>query len=173
MRRRELLAGLGSLAALGGGAAVAFDAVGQQSGAVDPVELETLDAPGSEAGTATVPERGRVTVLEVFATWCTVCQSMMPRLAEVHDAVGDEVQFVSVTNEPLGNTVTREDVTEWWDDHGGTWTVAVDADLTLTQRLDASGVPYAFVLDEDNDVVWEHRGRATADEIETPIRQHL
>jgi thiol-disulfide isomerase/thioredoxin len=173
MRRRDVLAGLGSLAVLGGGAAVAFDAVGQSQGDIEPVDVETLDAPGSDAGTATVPERGRVTFVELFATWCTVCQSMMPRVAEVHDAVGDEVQFLSVTNEPLGNTVTREDVVEWWADHGGEWTVAADTNLELTQRLDASGVPYAVVFDEDNHIVWQHRGRTTTETLETKIREQL
>lgn len=171
MQRRDMLAGLGSLAALGAGAAVAFDTVGQTQGDIEPIDVETLDAPGSEASTVTVPERGRVTFVELFATWCTVCQSMMPRVAEVHDAVGGDVQFLSVTNEPLGNTVTREDVVEWWDDHGGEWTVGVDADLELTRRLDASGVPYAVVFDEDNRVVWQHRGRTTAENLETKIRE--
>jgi thiol-disulfide isomerase/thioredoxin len=173
MRRREVLAGLGSLAAVGGGAAIAFNSFDSAGAGVDPVELETLDAQGSQAGTVTVPERGRVTFVEVFATWCTVCESMMPRLAEVHDSVGDEVQFLSVTNEPLGNTVTRADVADWWTDHGGNWTVAADTDLELTKRLDASGVPYAFVFDERNTVVWEHRGRASVDTLESQIRKPI
>lgn len=171
MRRRELLAGIGSLAALGGGAAVAFDAVGQSTDAVEPVEIETLDAQGSEPGTIMVPERGRVTFVEMFATWCTVCQSMMPRVGEVYDSVGSDVQFLSVTNEPLGNTITREDVRDWWVDHDGHWPVGVDADLTLTQRLDASGVPYAFVFDRQNSLVWEHRGRASVQELTTAIEE--
>jgi thiol-disulfide isomerase/thioredoxin len=171
MRRRDLLIGAGSLAALGGGAAVAFDVVGPTDGnAVAPVELDAIEAPGSDSGTVTVPEPGRVTFLELFATWCNVCESMMPELAAVHESVGDGVQFLSVTNEPLGNTVTREDVAAWWRQHSGTWTVAADRDLELTQRLDASGVPYSFVLDARNRVVWQHRGRTSAEKIRAGIR---
>jgi thiol-disulfide isomerase/thioredoxin len=172
MHRREVLAGLGSLAAVGGGAAIAFDSFDSTSTGVDPVDLEALDAQGSQAGTLTVPERGRVTFVEVFATWCTVCKSMMPRLAEVHASVGETVQFLSVTNEPLGNTVTRQDIADWWREHGGNWTVAADTDLELTTRLDASGVPYAFVLNERNTVVWAHRGRASVDTLQSQIRDH-
>lgn len=171
MRRRDVLAGATSLAVLGGGAAVAFDEFGRSGGTIiESVELETIDAPGSTAGTTTVPERGRVTFVELFATWCTICRSMMPRLAEVHTAVGDDVQFLSVTNEPIGNTITRDDVADWWVDNGGNWTVALDADLELTERLDASGVPYAFVLDERNRVVWRHRGEASVEELTEQIR---
>lgn len=174
MQRREVIAGLGGLAVLGGGAGIALKIGNRGSDeAVDPVELETLDAPGSTAGVATVPERGRVTVLELFATWCTVCQSMMPEMAAAHDAVGEEVQFLSVTNEPVGDTVTVDDVAEWWADHEGSWTVAVDRDLELTQRLDASGVPYTFVFDEDNRIAWQHHGRSEASEIESAVREQL
>jgi thiol-disulfide isomerase/thioredoxin len=173
MRRRDLLVGLGSLAAVGGGAALTLGNFGETARGVEPVELETLDAPGSQAGTVAVPERGRVTFVEMFATWCTVCQSMMPRLAEVNESVGDEVQFLSVTNEPLGTTITRADVADWWRDHRGNWTVAADTDLELTKRLDASAVPYAFVFDERNELVWDHRGRASVETLETQIRNPL
>jgi thiol-disulfide isomerase/thioredoxin len=172
MKRREVIAGLGSLAVVGGGAAVAFSGRDQSNGdTFEPLEIETLDAPGSTAGTMTVPEAGRVTVLELFATWCGVCESTMPELAQFNDAVGDEVEFLSVTNEPIGNTVTRADVSEWWADHGGDWTVGVDPDLDLTTRLDAKGVPYTVVFDADNQLVWQHRGRTTAAKLEEVVEQ--
>jgi thiol-disulfide isomerase/thioredoxin len=106
----------------------------------------------------------------LFATWCNVCESMMPELATAHESVGDDVQFLSVTNEPLGNTVTREDVAEWWREHDGSWTVAADGDLELSRRLEASGVPYAFVLDSRNRITWRHRGRTSAETIQSEIR---
>jgi thiol-disulfide isomerase/thioredoxin len=171
MRRRDLLIGAGSVAALGGGAAVAFDAVGTAGeDTVGSVELDAIEAPGSDAGVMRIPDPGRVTFLELFATWCSVCESMMPELAAAHESVSDDVQFVSVTNEPLGNTTTHEDVAEWWRRHNGAWPVAADRDLELSRRLDASGVPYAFVLDRRNRIVWRHRGRTSAETIRAEIR---
>ncbi|SEQ26704.1 TlpA family protein disulfide reductase [Natrinema salaciae] len=170
MRRREVLAGAAGLAVLGGGAVAIGEWTPLESDtAIEPIELETIDAPGSDAGTAMVPERGRVTFVELFATWCTVCEGMMEPLADVHAEVGGDVQFVSATSEPVGNTVTREDVATWWRDHDGNWPVALDTDLELTEALDASGVPYAFVLDETNAVTWSGRGAKSADEIRTAI----
>ncbi|WP_455448365.1 TlpA family protein disulfide reductase [Natrinema thermotolerans] len=170
MRRREVLVGVTGLAALGGGALAVGGWNPLESGdAVEPIELETIDAPGSTAGTASVPERGRVTFVELFATWCGVCESQMEPLAAVHGTVDDEAQFVSATSEPVGNTVTRDDIATWWRDHDGDWPVALDTDLELTEALDASGVPYAFVLDESNTVTWSGRGRKSADEIRSAI----
>lgn len=170
MRRRELLLGAGSLAVLGGGAAVAFEATGADAVTIEPIELDAIDTPGSPGERVMVPELGRVTFVELFGTWCGVCEAMMPELARAHESVADDVQFISVTNEPLGDTVTRDDVAEWWRQHDGTWTVAVDSDLELTKVLDASGVPNAFVLDERNRISWRHRGRTSAEEIRTETR---
>lgn len=160
MRRRELLAGLGALGVFGGGAAVAFSdlSLSGDEDTVDPVELSRFDAPGSSPGTETVPEPGRVTFVTMFATWCGTCRAKMEPLNEAYAAVPDDVQFVSVTNEPIGQTTQPQDVVDWWHEYDGNWPVAHDADLELTQQLDAAGVPYSAVVDEDNRLVWADRG---------------
>ncbi|SDQ43731.1 redoxin family protein [Natronobacterium texcoconense] len=175
MRRREVLVGAAAAAVAGAGAAVTlgdWDPLEDGDG-VPEFELEGIDAPGSNAGTVVVPERGTVTFLEVFTTPCGVCSDMMAPLGEVYDDVGDEVQFVSVTNEPLGRTTTADDVADWWADHDGRWQVAHDDDLEFTRELDATGTPYSLVLNEENAVIWSDRGFKTADELREQIETAL
>jgi thiol-disulfide isomerase/thioredoxin len=161
MRRRELLAGVLGLGAVGGGA---YLATKSETGTVEPVELQTINAPGSEAGTTTVPERGTVSVVKFFATWCSTCSAMMPEVRAAHEEVGDEANFVSVTYEPLGHSVTRADVADWWRDHEGAWTVAHDAEFVLTDALGVAGVPTTTVLDEQNRVVLNEGGYKTEED---------
>lgn len=168
MRRRDFVAGALGLAAVGGGAA--YLRRSEVEGVVAPVEVETLDAPGSQEGVAEIPRRGEVTFVEFFATWCGVCQDMMDDLDEAYDRVGDDVQFVSVTNEPVGHTVTREEVVEWWQEYDGAWTLGVDDGLRLTEALDASGVPTTVVVDASNEVVSRDTGQKTADEMVEEVR---
>lgn len=163
MRRRDFVAAALGVGALGAGAAYVRSDGGD--GSVSPVKVETLDAPGSEAGTAEVPRRGSVTFVEFFATWCEVCEGMMDEVAAAHGEVGDGVQFLSVSNEPVGHTVTRDEVVGWWRENGGDWTVGVDTDLRLTDALDAAGVPTTVVVDAENRVVSSGTGRKTTDEI--------
>lgn len=161
MRRREVIAGLGALGVFGAGAAAVytgFDLRGD--GRIDPVELQRLDAPGTER----VPDEGRVTYVSLFATWCGTCERKMTPLGEAATAV-DDVQFLSVTNEPVGRTIEVEDVVDWWVAHDGRWPVAHDADLELTRRIDAPGVPYSAVFDADNRLAWAEGGYKGADEI--------
>ena len=171
MRRREVLAGAAALAVAGGGAAIATtDWTPWTDGAdVSEHELPSIEAPGSAAGTVVVPERGAVSVVEVFATWCGVCADVMDPLGAVVDDLEDDVQFVSVTNEPLGGTRTHEDVADWWADHDGRWPVAHDEELDLTRELEAASVPYTVVLDAENAISWRHSGYLGADELRAAI----
>lgn len=161
MKRRELLAGLAGLGTVGGAVAL-FDRSGASTG-VEAVSVDAIDAPGSPGGELRVPEPGRVTFVEFFATWCHVCENSMPAVGAAYDRVGDGVQFVSVTNEPLGHAVTREEVRQWWRDHDGRWPVAADEDLALTEALDVRSVPTVVVLDADNRVTWTGTGKHSAD----------
>lgn len=139
----------------------------------DPIELETVEATGSEAGSITVPESGRVTFVDFFATWCAPCEKQMPSLAEAADRVPDEVRFLSVTNEPVGRTLSEDELREWWDDHDGDWLLGVDPTAELNIRYGVSGFPTAVVIDADNRVRWSHEGLASADELVAQIEAAL
>lgn len=169
MRRRELLAGVVGLTVLGGGAAYAVGefSVGDPSDEeeFEQFELPGIEAPGSEAATITVPEKGQVSFVELFATSCGVCQQMMPELRAASEEIDNGVQFVSVTNEPVGHSIEVEGVAEWWADHGGNWQLAHDANLDLTRELNANMVPYAAVFDTDNRLVWSDGGYKSAEKI--------
>lgn len=162
MRRRELLAGIGGLAVVGGGAVVATRS--QTDEAVEPVTVEQLDSEGSVVDDLRVPRRGQPTLLTVFATWCSVCRRTMPEVVAAHEDAAD-ARFVSISNEAIGQTTTREDVADWWHSHGGEWPVAVDTDLELTAVFDVRSVPHTVVLDADNRIVYEDQGEKTAGEL--------
>jgi len=161
MERREFIVGLGAAGIVGAGGYAAYTRGG--SPGVEPVELRRFDAPGSPPGTETVPERGRVTFLEMFATWCTICERKMSELTNTHEAVGEDVQFVSVTSEPVGRSVEPADVVEWFSSLGGNWPLAHDEELELSRRVDATAVPYAVVFDEQNRIVSSSTGFADAE----------
>lgn len=171
MRRRDVLAGLAAAGVVGGGAVIARRNAlwGANGPAIRRQEVETIDAPGSDPGTVQIPDPDRPTVVKFFATWCTVCQSMMEPTGEVYDRLGGDIGFLSLTNEPVGDTVSRADVAAWWDEHDGRWTVGLDRGLKLTEALDASEVPYTFVIDSEGIVQWADSGYKSADELSAAI----
>lgn len=172
MQRRELLAATAGLAttAAAGCAGLGASTADDDGGEDGPVPIETVDAPGSEPGVATVPEPGRVTFLEFFATTCDVCASQMPELAHAYRRADADVQFLSVTSEPVGLSVSKEELASWWADHGGEWPVAVDDGVTLARRYDATSVPTAVVIAPGGAVTWSRSGRVSASTIVGEVR---
>lgn len=185
MNRRDVVAGLVSLGVLGGGALVA-SGMGEEllrNETVPETTLETIDANGSEAGETVVPERGSVTFVDFFATWCSDCVQYLGNLAEFYERVPDEVQFVSVTTEQIGTAVTRQDVSDWFNGtrretavdldpttpNHGDWTVGIDPSLRLAEPLGATSVPHSFVIDESNRIVWSDSGIHTVKQLEAAL----
>ncbi|MFC4987463.1 TlpA family protein disulfide reductase [Saliphagus infecundisoli] len=168
MRRRDLLAGIASAGVVAGGAGLAVfgrPSLDDDTEPEEPVELETVEAAGSTDGTVMIPnlDADRVRFLDFFATWCAPCKEQMPAIAEARDRT--EADFVSVTNEPIGRTVSEGELREWWADHDGGWTVALDPTGELSERYEVSGYPTAVVLDREGVVDWSHSGILSADGI--------
>lgn len=176
MNRRDALgvlggAGLATLTGcLGGPSSGAGDApsttatAGESSDSTAgdlPLTVETIDAPGSSAGRARLPVGGTPTVLDLFATWCAPCEAQMESLGALHEEFGDDVAFVSVTNERLGGGLTMDDIRAWWADHDGNWTVGHDPESRLMRAVRANGLPYLVVFDADGSTAWTHRGLAS------------
>ncbi|MBE7178565.1 MAG: TlpA family protein disulfide reductase, partial [Mucilaginibacter polytrichastri] len=75
-----------------------------QSGAVqagtDVSDLVLPGLHGYSSGSARVSDfRGKLLILDFWATWCAPCVSAIPRMDSLQQRYGDRVQFVSVTDQ--------------------------------------------------------------------------
>ncbi|GAA0551997.1 TlpA disulfide reductase family protein [Halorubrum ejinorense] len=179
MRRRHLLAGLASAGILGGAGAVATGGVPEALGGgdapepIEPVTIDAIDAPGSRDGEVTLPAPDRPTFVDFFGTWCPPCAEQMPALAEAHDRIGDEVLFVSVTTEPVGDGVSEETVVDWWRENDGDWVVAADVTAELASRFPIGSYPSARAIDASGRVRWATSGTHTTEEFVAGIERAL
>jgi thiol-disulfide isomerase/thioredoxin len=186
MRRRDLLAGIGSGGVIvGGGAVAAFglpslgdsteggddseDSAGIVGTQHDPYEIETVAAQGSEDGTIRVPTPGEPMFIDFFATWCGPCIKQMDALGEAHERVGDDVAFLSVTAETIDDT----ELAEWWAKHDGNWTIGLDPTAELTARYWGTPYPSAVSIDASGYVRWAESGVKSADELVAGIERAL
>ncbi|MXV62375.1 redoxin domain-containing protein [Natronorubrum sp. JWXQ-INN-674] len=167
MNRREFVAGIGSVGVLAGAGSLLWrgpPSFGDEPGTAedeasnDPLEVETIDARGSEAGTITVPDE-TVTAILFFTTGCGNCQAQMPRLAEAREGLvqrhGDAVGFLSVTYQ-TPETMPADDLREWWATHSGDWPVGYDSGLA--RSYGAIGFPVTIVVGSDGEKHWERNG---------------
>ncbi|MFC5279811.1 TlpA family protein disulfide reductase [Halorubrum rubrum] len=178
MERRHLLAGIASAGVLGAGGVVATGNVpaalgGSSAEPVEPITLDTIEAPGSRDGEVTIPAPDRPTFIDFFGTYCDPCWDQMPALAEANDRTGDSVLFVSVTTEDIGGLVSESRVVEMWEETGGDWLAAADRSAELAAKLDVGGYPTAVVLDSTGRIRWSDSGVHTADTLVERIESVL
>lgn len=166
MNRRQLLTALGGVTLTGGAGYVAFNGLGTGG---NTIAVDTIDAQGSEAGQQQVPVPGQPTLVDLFATWCVPCIAQMRTLIPAHDAFGNQVAFISVTNEQVGDSLTMDDIRSWWVEHNGQWTVGHDPESRLMSELGAGGLPFLALADASGEIVWTHRGVASEGQLRSEI----
>lgn len=100
--------------------------------------------------------RGRtVLVVEFWATWCPPCRSSIPHLNQLYQTYRHrQVEFVGVSS-----SEERGPVEEFVRKMGKemSYTVAVDprrVSQSLMQQYNVTGIPCAFVVAADGQVVW-------------------
>ena len=117
----------------------AAPAVGDVAPALKPeARLNTSD--GSTATWEAL--RGKVVVLELWATWCAPCVAAIPHLNELTEHYrGKPVQFISITDE------RREAVERFLNKRAIKGWVGLDTDRELHQALAIRAIPETFVID--------------------------
>lgn len=101
--------------------------------------------------------RGRVLVLNFWATWCAPCREEIPRLARIHGQYAPiGVQIVGIALDSASK------VREYVKEAGINYPVVIGGIelIALTQPLGnrASGLPFTVVLDRSGNIVGSHLG---------------
>ena len=130
----------------------AATSTGTEPGAQFP-EYSSLNLDGSKFELTS--RRGKVVLLNVWATWCGPCRFEIPELQRIHNAYagrGFEVVGVSVDQTPV------ESVREFVTEHKMTYPVVHDQEERLAGILEASVLPTSVLIDRDGKIVWKKVG---------------
>jgi len=152
--RRALIAAVAILAgcATSGGEGAGAGASSSQVGApLPPIKVETLA--GKQLDVASY--RGRVLLLDVWASWCGPCKQELPMLdamAKRLKGQGVEILAVSVDQE-------RANVEKFMQHHGH-WslTVAHDPAGVIAERLQPDKMPTSYIVDRAGIVRYVNAG---------------
>jgi thiol-disulfide isomerase/thioredoxin len=132
--------------------------VARQSRPVPPSAQRLLDSdlPCLTAGPALNLSQlgGKVTVVNLWATWCAPCREEMPLLQAASKRYGERVQFIGV------NT---KDKASWAGEFlglmGVTYPEVVDTEGQLLGFLRSPGLPVTVVLAADGRIAGKQIGR--------------
>ncbi len=107
-------------------------------------------------------DKGKVYVVEFWATWCGPCIRSMPHISELQQHYGDDVTFIGVSDEDL------ETVTTWLDKEHRTegvlnreriqYRLTTDPDESVKRdyfrAAGRTGIPSAFVVGKEGLIEW-------------------
>jgi peroxiredoxin len=116
-------------------------------------------------------QRGRVVMVNFWATWCGPCRQEMPqlnRLYEKYHAAGFVLLGVNVDDD-------QRKAAEVAGKLGVTFPVLLDSDKLVSKLYDLSTMPSTIIIDRDGKVRYVHRGYLTGyeDSYEKQIRELL
>ena len=110
---------------------------------------------------ALTASRGRVTLLNVWATWCHPCRDEIPVLQALHERYRQRgFAVIGVSVDGRGEEAT---IREFARDFGMTYDLWHDPEERVQSAFLAVGVPATFLIDRDGVLRWRHVGpiRAT------------
>lgn len=118
---------------------------------------------GRTLGLSDTDLNGSVSLVNVFASWCTACELEHPLLMDLADADVVPIHGLNYKDRP-------DDAAAWLDKRGDPYT-RTGADLSGRVGIDwgVYGVPETFVIGPDGRIAYKHVGPLTLDTIQNTI----
>jgi peroxiredoxin len=111
--------------------------------------------------------RGKVLLVNIWATWCPPCREEMPSMQRLYQEIGEEdfeILAISV-DAPLGQSDAfgrvGGDLRQYADSLGLSFTILHDPSGKVQETFQTTGVPESFVVDREG-VIFKKVAGATA-----------
>ncbi len=128
-----------------------------------PFDLPLLDGGHVELSA----QRGKIVVLDFWATWCAPCEVQMPVLETLwKEAGGDELIILGISVD----TDPASEVEQWVKERGFSYPIAI-GDQELAMDFGVIGFPSLIIIDPDGRIFTRHTGVWSRPEIEEVLEQ--
>ena len=134
-----------------------------QNKSLPSVNVKTLK--GKKVNIQSIENDGFPIVLSFWATWCKPCKKELNAIAEVYEEwqeeTGVKLIAISIDDTRGVNKVAPEVNSAGWE-----YDILLDTNRDLARALGITTVPHTFLLDENLNIVWDHKGYIDGDEEE-------
>jgi thiol-disulfide isomerase/thioredoxin len=144
--------GVGLVACGGGGASTP-----EGGGLVDQRAPAFTADPVSGNGPKTLDEaKGKVVILDFWATFCGPCKKSFPKYQEIVDQSGGQVVVIAVSEDDADNATALDDIKGFIKDTGVKFTVLWDKGKTAPPKYGVKNMPTSFIIDKAGVVKFVH-----------------
>jgi thiol-disulfide isomerase/thioredoxin len=113
-----------------------------------------------------IERKGRVVIVDFWASWCGPCTYAMPRLVALGHKY-KELRIVGISSED------EADIKKFVAENGIDYTIAHDAGDVVSGRYFVTGLPTLVIVDKAGVVRYVHAGAGDFGEIEAQVQKYL
>lgn len=99
--------------------------------------------------------RGRVVIMEFWATWCGPCRYSSPSLEAIYKKFRDRGVTVLLINAGEGADKVRK-----WAEHRFTAPILLDTEGEVAHLYHVEGIPRLLLIDQQGRILYDHAGYA-------------
>lgn len=119
-----------------------------------PVAAPDFTLPALDGGTVSLSGlRGKIVLVEFWATWCGPCRYSMPSLEKIYREYRDRGVAALFVNEGESAEQIRR-----WAKNRFTAPILLDEDGAVGNRYQVTGIPRLLVIGSDGTVLYDHAG---------------
>lgn len=94
--------------------------------------------------------KGKVLIVDFWATWCGPCLAAAPKLADLKEAHSDDLMVVGVS----GVNEDEQAVRSYLAEHHEPFMQLFDADQKVLKEFESRGIPLVLVMSTDGVIRW-------------------
>jgi cytochrome c biogenesis protein CcmG/thiol:disulfide interchange protein DsbE len=130
---------------------------------VPEIDVKTLE--GQSVNIQDYTNKGQITVLSFWATWCAPCKKELNAISDVYEQWQEDydVQLVAVT---IDDSRALRKVKPMVDGFSWDYIILSDVNEELKKALNFQTVPQTFLIDQEGNIVYSHSGYSPGDENE-------
>ena len=133
----------------------------------DPVQIDDLTMQDLDGGTFSMADlRGKVTLVNYWATWCGPCRQEIPHLVELQEHYGDQLQVIGVSTDE-GDSANVEAFAQEFQMN---YPVVMATPEINRQFPGVFALPTSFVVDTEGRIVQTHVGLINPSVLEQETR---
>jgi thiol-disulfide isomerase/thioredoxin len=93
--------------------------------------------------------RGKVVLIDFWATWCGPCRKAIPELSEIQAKFKDDLVVIGISDESPATVQDFMAKTEM------KYTLAIDMQATMKKAINVRGIPHVIIVSTDGIVRWQ------------------